>query len=96
MKIGGASPQLSPTVSEAWPCFSLITSWPWDGSCLAGMAALGPAPERGKSVACGYFLVSPIRARQSGYPITRKGPMAMGGFPCPNISAGGGVSRSRG
>lgn len=92
----GASPQLSPAVSEAWPCFSLITSWPWDGSCLAGMAALGPAPEFGESVDRGYFLVLHIRAKQSGYLITRKSPMAVGGFPCPKISAGGGVSRSRG
>lgn len=93
MKIQGPAlsfPLLSP---KAWPCFSLITSWSWDGSCLAGMAALGPAPEFGESVARGYFLVPPIRARQSGYLITGRVPMAVGGIPCPKIRAGGGVSR---
>lgn len=45
-KLRGQS-SASPAVSKAWSCFSLITSWLWDGSCLAGMAALGPAPEFG-------------------------------------------------
>lgn len=53
------------------------------------MAALGPTPEFGESIAHGYFLVSPIRARQAGCLIVRKGHTARGGFPCPEVSAGG-------
>lgn len=60
-KFRGQSSAL-PGCLKAWSCFSLTTSWLWDGSCLAGMAALGPAPEFGESVARGYSLVPPIRA----------------------------------
>lgn len=86
-------PQLS---LRPGPYFSLITSWPWDGSWPAEMAALGPTPKFGESIAQGYFLVPPVRAKQAGCLIVRKVHAAGVAFPCPKRSAGRGVSRSKG
>lgn len=64
----GSQCSVFPAVPEARPYFCFLTG---DGSWPEGMAALGPTPEFGESIAHGYFLVSPIRARQAGYLIVR-------------------------